>query len=217
MNRERRWRSSTSTSRSRARRLRSSAIWVRRCTSSARSVASTSAWWRISGNTAPSIMAERTDCSASSARIMSAGGVCRPIRCSAASTSAISPRRALLDVDDAGGGLDDLLIEFSPVVPDRLDLALELGFVLENPALLGAELFELLVALLEHVETCGRAGRAIGVGGSRRAVPRGLGRRGHQPERQKSQRCQDDRAEQEGGRRYGLHRPVLCKNGSNGE
>ena len=125
-------------------------------------------------------------------------------------------RRALLHVDDAGGGLDDLLIEFSPVVPDRLDLALELGLVLENPALLGAKLFELLVALLERVETCGRAGGAIGVGRSRLPCARRLGRRSHQPERQQSQRCQDNRAEQEGGRRYGLHRPVLCKNGSNG-
>jgi hypothetical protein len=124
-------------------------------------------------------------------------------------------RRALSHIDDAGCGFDDLFVEFSPVVPDRLDLTLELGLVLENSALLGAKLFELLVALLERVERCGRADGTIGVGRSRLPCARRLGRRSHQPERQQSQRCQDNRAEHEGRRRHSLHRPVLCKNGSN--
>ena len=77
-------------------------------------------------------MAERTDCSASSGVTSSAGGGCRPIRCNAASTPAMSARRPssearsvaflvvqrrqtflgggnlLLDVADAGGGIDQL-------------------------------------------------------------------------------------------------------------
>ena len=116
-------------------------------------------------------MAERTDCSASSARIMSAGGAWRPMRCRAASTSAITSRRSSSDLrsasslsssglrrswvwamrsstlDDARGGIDQLLVELAPVVADRFDLALELGLVLQRPALLGAERFEFLVAL----------------------------------------------------------------------
>ena len=62
---------------------------------------------------------------------------------------------------DAGDGLDDLFVEFSPVVPERLDLTLELGLVLAISALLGAELFELLVALLEWRGLGEPAGRHV--------------------------------------------------------
>ena len=48
---------------------------------------------RNSGTTDPSSIAVRSDCSASSGRTSSAGGVRRPARCSAASTSTISERR----------------------------------------------------------------------------------------------------------------------------
>jgi septal ring factor EnvC (AmiA/AmiB activator) len=80
---------------------RSAAISLRRRTSSARSPASASAWCRISGSTAPSIMAERTDASASSALITSAGGGCRPMRCNAARISAMTSRRRSSDARSA--------------------------------------------------------------------------------------------------------------------
>ena len=66
---------------------------LRTLTSSPRSAASFSARPRSSGTTDPSSMAVRSDCSASSGRTSSAGGVRRPARCSAASTSTISERR----------------------------------------------------------------------------------------------------------------------------
>ena len=66
---------------------------LRRFTSSPRSVASFSARPRNSGTTEPSSIAVRSDCSASSGRTSSAGGVRRPARCRAASTSTISARR----------------------------------------------------------------------------------------------------------------------------
>jgi hypothetical protein len=56
-------------------------------------------------------------------------------------------------------GVDDLLVEFATIVADLLDLALELGLVLKRAALLRTQLFELLVALLELVESSGRGGR----------------------------------------------------------
>ena len=64
---------------------------------SARSAASVAASRRMSGRTAPSIMAVRTDCSASSGRTMIAGGGWWPIRCSAARTSAMTARRPSSD------------------------------------------------------------------------------------------------------------------------
>ena len=66
---------------------------LRSVTSSVRSPASFSARPRNSGTTDPSSMAVRSDCSASSGRTSSAGGVRLPARCSAASTSIISERR----------------------------------------------------------------------------------------------------------------------------
>src|SRR4029079_17497629 len=56
-------------------------------------------------------------------------------------------------------GVDDLLVELATIVADLLDLALELGLVLKRAALLRTQLFELLVALLELVESSGRGGR----------------------------------------------------------
>ena len=83
----------SSAARSRRCRSRSSAMSRRRRTSSPRSTTNPSASPRISGSTAPSIMAVRTDSRASSGRTISAGGGRRPIRCSAASTSAMTPCR----------------------------------------------------------------------------------------------------------------------------
>src|ERR1700724_4001249 len=57
-----------------------------------------------------------------------------------------------LDVADAGGGVDELLVERAAVGADGLDLELELGLGLQGRALLGACGVELLVVLLEHVE-----------------------------------------------------------------
>jgi hypothetical protein len=114
--------------------------------------------------------------------------------------------------DDPRRGLDDLLIEFAPVVADRFDLALELGLVLERPALLAAEDFELLVALLEGIEA-GRGGRTLPGLGRRGARAGRLGGRGHQPKRQEPQGRQGHPTES--GGKHGLHQPVLCKNGSN--
>src|SRR5438093_10769429 len=53
---------------------------------------------------------------------------------------------------DARGRLEYLLIEFSAVVADELDLSLELCLLLQDLSLLGAERLELLVVLLEAVE-----------------------------------------------------------------
>src|SRR5215471_94568 len=53
---------------------------------------------------------------------------------------------------DTGRGVDDLLIEFAPIVADRLDLAFEPRLVLQRSALLGAERFQLLVACLEGIQ-----------------------------------------------------------------
>ncbi len=62
--------------------------------SSARSATSLSVSPRMPGTTAPSRMALRTEASASSGVTRRAGGGLRPMRCSAASTSASSPRRS---------------------------------------------------------------------------------------------------------------------------
>ena len=147
-----------------------SAICLRSWTSSARSVASDSACWRISGSTAPSIMAERTDCSASSALISSAGGACAAdalqcrqhlgndgVRCSSdfrkPCSLLVERLEALLRLRDpffdrshARCGIDELLVELAPVIADQLDLALELGLVLQRPSLFGPQRLELFVA-----------------------------------------------------------------------
>ena len=98
----------------------------------------------MSGSTAPSIMAVRTDSSASSGRTIMAGGGRRPMRCSAASTSVITRRRpssdnaqavfalrqcragassvaltACLDVLHARGRVDQALIELAAIVAER--------------------------------------------------------------------------------------------------
>ena len=54
---------------------------------------------RISGSTAPSAIAVRTACSASSGRTSSAGGGCRPMRCRAARISTIAARRSSSDCE----------------------------------------------------------------------------------------------------------------------
>ena len=85
--------SSLSLSRSTPSRSRSVAMVLRSVTSSVRSPVNFSARARNSGTTEPSNMAVRSDCSASSGLTSKAGGVRRPARCSAASTSTISARR----------------------------------------------------------------------------------------------------------------------------
>ena len=98
-----RWRSCTSTvirvlscesaARSRPSTSRSAAISLRTLTSSARSATSVSTSIFMSGSTAPSKIAARTDWRASSGLTSRAGGGRRPSRCRAASTSAITARR----------------------------------------------------------------------------------------------------------------------------
>ncbi len=101
-------------------------------------------------------MAERTDCSASSALIKRPGGACRPIRCNAEGFEALLRLGdPLLYAHHTGRGVDDLLIEFAPIVADRLDLAFEPRLILKRPAPLGAERFQLLVACLEGIQICG--------------------------------------------------------------
>ena len=65
--------------------------------SSARSATSISVSLRKSGTTAPSRMALRTEASASSGFTRIAGGGLSPMRCSAPSTSASTPRRPASD------------------------------------------------------------------------------------------------------------------------
>ena len=68
---------------------------------------------------------------------------------------------SVLDGGNARGRFDDLLVELAPIVAHELDLALELRLLFQGLALLGAQRLELLVALLEAVETRGRCGRAV--------------------------------------------------------
>ena len=126
------------------------------------------------------------------------------MRCNAASTSAMVPRRSatipqrllpvveradtllrqgdpVLHAADAGRGVDELLVELAPVVSELLDLALEQRFVLGCLALLGAQHLELLVALLDRVEA-GR-GRREGAARLTRQCVRRLGQGRDQPER----------------------------------
>src|SRR5262244_2154135 len=98
-----------------------------------------------------------------------------PAPCRRAVRGAPAFGRCALPPHHAGRGVDDLLIEFAPIVADRLDLALEPRFALERSALLGAERFQLLVACFERTEICG-----WGLG-RRRA--RRLRRRGDEVER----------------------------------
>jgi len=82
-------------------------------------------------------------------------------------------------VAHAGGRVDQLLIELAPVVPDRFDLALEAGLVLDRLFLLGADGCEFLLALLERVriDWCGGvapgAGLAVGLRSSGALVAAG--------------------------------------------
>ena len=143
-------------------------------------------------------MAVRSDCSASSGRTSSAGGVRRPARCSAASTSTISERRessepriccsrrveraqprfgvadAGLDAAHLGCDIDQLLIELAAVLADRGDIGLQLGLQFGGALLLRAGGLELLLALLDGV---GRG--AVVCGAARRLRCRRL--RGEQP------------------------------------
>ena len=124
-------------------------------------------------------MAVRSDCSASSGRTSSAGGVRRPARCRAASTSTISERRESserrislltgveraqprfgvadlgLDAAHLGGNVDELLVELAAVLSDRCDVRLELFLQFRGVLLLRASGFEFLLALLDGV---GRGG-----------------------------------------------------------
>ena len=117
----------------------------------------------------------RSDCSASSGRTSKAGGVRRPARCSAASTSTTSERRELSEaadlllarieraqppfgVADAGfdaahlrGDIDQLLVELAAVLADRGDIGLELRLRFGRALLLRRGRLEFLLALLDGV------------------------------------------------------------------
>ena len=67
-----------------------------------------------------------------------------------------------LDVADARGGVDELLIELAPVFAERLDFALELGLAFRRLALLGARGVEFLIVLLERVRIGRRRRGAVG-------------------------------------------------------
>src|SRR6516225_12238643 len=54
------------------------------------------------------------------------------------------------------GRIQNLLVELAAVVPNELDLSLELCLLFQGFSLLGAERLEFLVALLETVEARGR-------------------------------------------------------------
>ena len=175
-----RWRSWTSSvirvlscesaARSRPSPSRSVAISLRTLTSSERSATSVSTSTFMPGRTAPRSIAVRTETSASSGLTIRAGGGWRPIRWSAASTSAITARRLRKRAADgvlvaaAGpqaafrrprpvprprapcGGADQELIELAPVLADRVELGLELRLDLGLLLLLGTELREFLLA-----------------------------------------------------------------------
>ena len=107
---------------------------------------------------------------------MIAGGGSRPMRCSAASTSAMAARRpasdwriarslsssglSLASVSairafgraQAAGGVDQRLVELAAVLADGVDFELEPGLGLRGLLLLGADVFEFLVALAQRVE-----------------------------------------------------------------
>ena len=126
-------------------------------------------------------MAVRSDCSASSGLTSKAGGVRRPARCRAASTSTISERREFeraadlllagieraqprfgvadpgLDAAHLGGDVDQLRIELAAVLADRRDIGLEFLLQFGRALLLRAGGFEFLLALLDGV---GRSGRS---------------------------------------------------------
>ncbi len=91
------WRSSASPSNSSPSAFLSAAIRSRRRACSCKSSARVSTSSRSSGRTAPIRMAARTAESMSSGCTSTAGGGLRPMRWSAASTSAINPRRASSD------------------------------------------------------------------------------------------------------------------------
>ena len=106
---------------------------------------------------------------------ITAGGGRRPIRCRAASTSAITARRPSSDLRSvalavverlaarssvsairsstsrhAAGGVDQLLVELAAVVAERVDLALAVWLRSRSLCLLfGAQRFEFLIALLQ--------------------------------------------------------------------
>ena len=120
---------------------------------------------RKSGTTEPSSIAVRSDCNASSGRTSSAGGVRRPARCRAASTSTISVRREASEdanrllapieraqprfgVADAGLGrahlardIDQLRVELAAVLADRGYLGLQLRLRVGGGFLCGARGF----------------------------------------------------------------------------
>src|ERR1051326_3968263 len=80
-----------------ARQLVGAPLLCRTRTRSARAPATASASARISGTTAPSVIAVRNACRASSGRTKSAGGGRRPTRCSAARISMMTARRSSSD------------------------------------------------------------------------------------------------------------------------
>ena len=152
---------------------------LRSATSSPRSAASFSARPRNSGTTDPSSIAVRSDCSASSGRTSSAGGVRRAgalqrrqhlddfgtarIERAAdlllAAVERAQPRLGIadpgLDAAHLGGDVDQLLIELAAILPDRRDIGLQFLLQLGGLSLLLAGGLEFLLALLDGV---GRGG-----------------------------------------------------------
>ncbi len=142
-------------------------------------------------------MAVRSDCSASSGLTSKAGGVRRPARCRAASTSTISARRESselriccsrvssgcrpgfgvadpgFDAAHLGGDVDQLLVQLAAILADRGDFGFEPFLGVGRALLLGAGGLEFLLALPDDV---GRGvvrlrRRGLG-GGGRRADAR---------------------------------------------
>ena len=92
----------------------------------------------------------------------------------------------VLDRAHACGGVDQLRSELAAIVADRVDLALEARLGLQRLALLGTDIGQILLALLERVETARLLGRdrsrgtcgCGGAGGSRApACPAGSSNR----------------------------------------
>ncbi len=130
-------------------------------------------------------------------------------RCPQRPLAVVELRQALLSVGDAlfhaadaGHGVDDLLVELAAVVTDRLDLAFELGLVIERLLLLGAHRLEFLIALFDR-------GALLVVLRRRVAARRGLCHGCDQPERQHPQHRQGHGAQRGSGTRHGEYQSVL--------
>ena len=73
------------------------------------------------------------------------------------------------DVADFGGRIDELLIEFTAILAQRIDLGFELGLVFRGLALAGKNRIKLLIVLFERIRTVERRrGLILRRGGLRR-------------------------------------------------